>query len=372
VRLYEHEGKALLARYGIAVPRGQVVRAGDDLPDLGYPLMVKAQVLRGGRGKAGAVLAADDASAAQRQIERLLALELEGEPVAAVLVEERLPVRGELYLALTVDRVARQPIVLFSDRGGVEVEELSSGRVARAPIDPLIGPRPFLARTLVGQLGLAPALAAQLWTVLEPLYRLFAEVGCELAEINPLGLTTAEQLVALDAKLEVDDKAVALDPWLSSLERPGGSAWERRAAAYGMSASELGGAITVVTGGAGITMASGDLVRAAGGSLAAVVDLQNAVQGREDRLREVISTLRDGPGRFTFFNFYTQVADCLLYARVIADTMADRRDAMVVRLKGFRAAEGRVTLRERGFQVVEDLEAGVETAVELERGRGPN
>jgi succinyl-CoA synthetase beta subunit len=367
MRLYEHEGKSIFARYGIPIPVGTLLRAGDPPPARGYPALIKAQVLSGGRGKAGAILEVADPQAAAQTAAALQHREVNGERSTAVLLEEQIPLAGELYLAILVDRVSRQPVVLFSDRGGMEVEQAAADRLVRAAVDPLLGPRPYLARRVIDELDLDPALAPRLWAVLDPLYRLFAELGCELAEINPLGLTPEGRLVALDAKLEVDDKAAALNPELSYLERPGGSPWERRAAGYGMSASEVGGAMLVVCGGAGITMATGDLVRAAGGSLAAVVDLQDAIQGRPERAQAVMELLRAGPGSLVFFNFYMQVADCSMYARAIADVFAERRERVVARLYGNRSPDGRAILREHGFAVFEQLEDGVRAAAELER-----
>lgn len=369
MKLYEYEGKAFLARYGIAVPSGVLRRAGELPPSDGYPAMVKAQVLSGGRGKAGGVRAARDAAEARGLVDELLGHEFQGERPMATLIEERLDLVGEFYLAITVDRVSRRPVILFSDRGGVEIEQQAGGRLVRASINPLIGPRPYISRTLVGALGLNQALASKLWGVLEPLYHLFDDLGCELAEINPLGLTTDGRLVALDAKLDLDEKTAATHPELADLDRFGGTVWERRAAAYGMSASELGGEITVVTGGAGITMATGDLILAGGGTLAAVVDLQNAVQGRRERALEVMSILRGGPGSVTFFNFYTQVAHLDLMAEAIVTGLADRGERVVTRLNGNRAAEGRQLMRERGFAVYEMLEEACSAAIELARSR---
>ncbi len=262
MKLPEHQAKELLRRYHIPTPAGRLATTADEAraaaESIGGRVAVKAQVRSGGRGKAGGIAVVDAAPAAGEAAERLLAMELNGERVASVLVEQAVDIDTERYLAVAIDPSAGRPMLMTSDRGGVEVEAMADDieRTVIAAADP--GPSEPI-----------PAAA----------HRLFTDLDALLVEINPLAVTADGELIALDAKIELDDAAafrhrdlldelgVADDVDVTGTER------ERRAAAMGLRLIELGGDIAVLANGAGLTMATMDAIVAAGGSPANFLEI---------------------------------------------------------------------------------------------------
>jgi succinyl-CoA synthetase beta subunit len=366
MKLYEHEGKALLSRYGVAVPRGSLITTHAD-PDVVAPGVVKAQVLTGGRGKAGGVRFAESPIDVRRAVGDLLGSELFGETVGAVLVEEAISIAEEFYLGLVIDRGLRAPLFLLSDQGGVDIEQVQPERIARASVDPLLGPRVSVAHVLAEHLGRPAAFATHLWPVLEAVYALFADTEAELVEVNPLALDADGRWVALDAKVVLDDKAAArreeFRPLLTA--RRGFTPWERQSANLGMSAVELGGKVLVIAGGAGASMATADLVAAHGMTLAGVVDLSGGLTLDPDASRLAMRALASLGAPVVLYNAFTQVAHCDIIADAIVDGFGAHRERVVVRMKGNRSSLGRQKLAAAGFRVEEELSAACEQVLRV-------
>jgi succinyl-CoA synthetase beta subunit len=271
VFLEEHLGKNLLADAGLRVPRGGIARTAADAAAiarrLGGPVVVKAQVQAGGRGKAGGVVAADSPEDAGRAAGRLLGSDVRGLAVECVLVEEKLTIARELYVAITHDPLVKRPLVLLSAAGGVDIEEAHAaapGQVLQEHLDVPRGLDTERARRLTGALPVPPAVADALASTLAALYSLYWTIDAELLEINPLAMTAGGALVALDCKLVIDDSALARQPKLPA-PVPTGTPLERRARAEGLVYIELDGSVGVLANGAGLTMATMDAINYYGG-----------------------------------------------------------------------------------------------------------
>ena len=269
--LEEHWGKKFLAGAGIIIPRGRIAATPDDAAAaaraIGTPLVVKAQVPAGRRGKSGGILFASSPDETSQAARRLLGSEIEGLIVEQVLVEERLSIARELYLAITHDSLRQRPVVLCSTQGGGEIDELhrtAPERVFKHYIDIRRGLDIAGARRLVDATPLEPSTREALGATIATLYGLYRSLDAELAEINPLGLTTAGTLVALDCKLVIDDSALGRQPTLPQAA-PTGTLLERRARAEGLLYIELNGNVGVLANGAGLTMATMDAIAHYGG-----------------------------------------------------------------------------------------------------------
>jgi succinyl-CoA synthetase beta subunit len=366
MKLYEHEGKTVLAGYGVAVPRGALWPA---MPDGLGPFVVKAQVLAGKRGRRGLIKTAADRTACGREAKALLAMRADDEPVSAVYVEERLDVERELYLAVLADRQRRAPLVLATVRGGMDVEEVPDEDLIRLPVDPLLGWRPFAGRYLASRLGCSGDLAAQLAGAAAGVYGAFAGAEAELVEVNPLVITRDGRLVAADAKVVLDDNAAFRHP--ERTVRPdAGAGFEQRCAALGVVGVEMEGSIAIIVSGAGLMMATVDLLAAGGGRLRAAIDLGGAVFDDPARLEQVVrEVLRLRPSA-VLVNAFFQLASCEVLARGVAGALRaeSSQTPVVVRLRGRGMAEARALLEPHGLPLREDLEDACREV--LARGRG--
>jgi succinyl-CoA synthetase beta subunit len=366
IRLLEHEGKALLARHGIAIPPGALFPA---LPAQG-PFMVKAQVFRGGRGKAGGIREADDAAAVRDAAEAVSQLTIGDERVRAVYVEQRLAVARELYLALQLDRDLGQVVILACEEGGVEIEALPRDRIRRFPVDPLIGLQRHtiaaVARVLAGGTPAEPAIA----DILRRAHDTLLAEDAELIEINPLVVTADGAVVAADVKVLLDEDAAFRHPGRKSV--PDGTAFEEAARSLGVIGIEFDGDIAAMMNGAGMTMATLDQVIARGGSLRALVELHGAMARGPAHLAEVVALMLALRPKVLLFNAYFQFRNLETVAEGIAIALRAASDAppAVVRLRGVNAEGARRILAPFGLFVTEDFDAACRHAVALSRGRG--
>ncbi|MSP67663.1 MAG: succinate--CoA ligase subunit beta [Alphaproteobacteria bacterium] len=386
MRLFEHEGKAALARFGVTIPKSGVARAAAEAEAaaraIGAPVVIKAQVLSGGRGKAGLIRPATTPAEAGKISALLLGREHAGERVAAVLVEESLAVAAELYLGITLDSDRSQPLLMLSRAGGVDIEETAARdptAIARLLIDPTSGLEPYRVRALARGLGLAASAAAAVALAAEGLWRAFVATDAVLAEINPLGQTAADRVVALDAKFDLDDYAAARHPEYDPEGRvPGETAAERAARRLGLNYVQIDGNIGIAGNGAGMMMATVDRVASLGGRPANFCDAGGARArpgSGEGAIRwwsDVIEVVLANPAvEYLLFNLHggnhrgDEVATGLL--RGLART---RRVPMVVRLSGTREAEGRLLLQAQGIAACDTMEEVALAAVALTRGGG--
>jgi succinyl-CoA synthetase beta subunit len=369
MKLLEHEGKRLFARHGIAVPKGGLW---PDLPAGCAGYVVKAQVRAGGRGKGGGIHFAGTAAEAGEAAGRLLGSALGGHAVTQVYVEERLDVARELYLAVVIDRDARAPVILASPEGGVEIEAVASERVLRLPVDPLIGLRPFMVRRL-GRFLEAPAGAErQLEATVEALYGLALGEDAELAEINPLVVTAAGDLVAADAKVTLDARARFRHPdWAAYEDSGDGSEIERAIAGAGAAAAELDpeGDVVGVISGAGLMMATLDMMIALGVRVRCVIDMGGTPLGGAERLIPIFRAVAAMRPKVTFVNayFHTALSDSFARGVIGAAEAEPLSGRLILRLVGRNAQSGRDLLTPLGFELHDGLMAALEAVAEAAR-----
>lgn len=369
MRIHEYQAKAIFSEYGIPVPKGGIARKAEEASEIasriGRQVAIKAQVHAGGRGKAGGIKSVSSEKASETAAE-LLGTRLvtpqtgpEGTPVNSVLVEEAVEVERELYLSVAVDSSAAMPVIIASEEGGMDIEELAGSepeKIIRVYTDPgTLGFRPFLARKIAFSLNLAPEQITPATELIASLYRLFWEKDCSLAEINPLVVTRDGRLLALDAKINFDDSALyrhkdLVDMRDSSQESP----LEVEAKSKGIeNYVKLDGGIGIVVNGAGLAMAVMDTIKLAGGNLANFLDI--GTTNDPERVVNAFRILTEDPNvRAVLVNIFGGMArvDTIATGLVNAYESMDIRVPVVVRLAGTNIAEGERILRESEVSVI--------------------
>lgn len=360
MKLREYEAKRVFGAAGIPVPRGVVISSPEEIASVSMPadqVVLKAQVDVGGRGKAGGVLLCSAADAAATAVD-LFARTIKGVPVDQVLVEEQLPITHEYFLSIAIDRSAKQPILLFADAGGVEIEATaaaSSGAIRKVRVPRLMTDLPaFAIRDLLGS---APK---ELGTVINTLWHVFNNKDALLAEINPL-VTTPRGVYAADAKLIIDDNAL----WRQGITQNRDlTPREREAEQHGFSYVELDGSIGVVGNGAGLTMATLDLIEFYQGKAANFLDVGGGAD--QDRVRFAVRLLAGAPQvQVIIVNLLGGITRCDEVARGIISAGVSQR--VIVRMAGTNEAEGKALLAAHGYQMYESMDEAVAAAVEATR-----
>jgi succinyl-CoA synthetase beta subunit len=348
VKLYEFQAKELFARAGIPIPRGQMVSdpqgAASAARELGR-CVVKAQAHAGGRGKAGFIKLADSPDQAGELAAGMLGQTFKGFKIERVLIEETVDFSGEYYLAITVDRATKSPILIASAMGGVDIEEVaesSPDKIAKLPIDVAYGPFDYQLRDLADRASLDPALNRYFVDVARRLYRSFVDADASLAEINPLMVTSDKKLIAADAKFDVDDNALFRHPELLQYkEEAEEDPIEAEAHRRGVTYVRLGGDIGIVGNGAGIVMTTLDLVNRAGGKPANFCDIGGGASAAT--VREALSiVLMDPNVKAVLFNIFGGITrgDEVAKGVLEATGTLNIKLPMVLRMAGTRAEEG--------------------------------
>ena len=356
MRLYEYEGKRLFGRYQIPVPRSVLVEK-DSLSALArvvYPVVIKAQAFIGGRGKAGLVQVAHDQNEAEAHIASILGREHQGHQIDRVLVEEKVLIKQEFYLAVLVDRLVHRVAIMASGRGGVDIEEVGKtdpAAIFRYYINPGDKLHEYAARTVASEIGLQGSLLASGAAVIGRLFQLFAELDCKLCEINPLALTEDGRFLALDAKVDLDEDALFRHPALAAMgikarhEVGELTERERRAKQAGIPYVDLDGEIGVFPGGAGFGIAALDLIEHYGGKPANFMDSGGAPT--QEKLRAMLGLLMDNPRVKVIFGArFGGISRCDDWAKAVVQYVIENRPAkpMIMRMAGNMEEEGRQIL----------------------------
>jgi succinyl-CoA synthetase beta subunit len=375
MKIHEYQAKELLRSEGIPVPPGTVVTTPDAAAaaarEIGKPVVVKAQVLVGGRGKAGGVKLAATPEEAREKAEQILGMDIKGETVGKVLVAEAVDIAREIYVGVILDRAVQKPLVMTSAEGGVEIEVTARENpdaIKRLHVDPLYGVHAFQARGVAGALVDDPAVARQIGAVIQKLYRVYEAADASLAEINPLIVTPAGEVLAIDAKINLDDNALERHADLEAMrdaqaEDPG----EAAARAEGLSFVKLEGNVGCVVNGAGLAMATMDMVKTYGGRPANFLDI-----GGSSRPEKVVAALeiilRDKNVRSILFNIFGGITRCDDVARGLVTAFEQMRLGLpvVVRLTGTNEEEAREILsRIPALHAAETMDEAVKKAIEL-------
>ncbi|OPY30987.1 MAG: succinyl-CoA synthetase subunit beta [Methanomassiliicoccales archaeon PtaU1.Bin124] len=359
--LIEHEGKKILNRFGICVPRGTLVSRGEDAKEavrsVGLPVVLKAQVPAGGRGKAGGVQIATDLQDAKQKVENILGLSIGGFSPMGVLAEELIPVRKEFYFALTVDREVAAPIMLFGTIGGIDIEAAAGGSISRTMIDIDKG----ITFTDIDEIWNRVERRTgreELERFLLAAWDAFWNMDCQLLEINPL-FEVDGHLIAGDAKLSIDDDALFRHPDLGSSGIPRGTDFEMACRQVKLTGVELGGDIAVVANGAGLTMAVLDEISDAGLSGSCFLDMGGtddpAIVETAVRLASDKNLLHGLEG--TFICMFGGITRCDVVAQGIINAVKEKPldVPLVVRMRGVNEIEGREMLRAEGIEAHLDI-----------------
>ncbi|MEM0457617.1 MAG: ADP-forming succinate--CoA ligase subunit beta [Sulfolobales archaeon] len=375
MRLYEYEGKRIFSEYKIPVPRGGIASSLEEVEyrvrEIGLPSVLKAQVLIGGRGKAGGIRIARSLEEAREIASRMFSEGVKNVPVRKILVEEAVNIVKEYYLSITIDRSARKYVYLASAEGGVDIEEIAARKpeaIIRIYIDPVIGLRSYHLRALTDKLGMDQDSSKTLQNIAEALYKIMLSYDADLVEINPLALTD-KGLIALDSKITLDDNALFRHKELAeSLKSDPREFTEEEVIAreYGFSYVSLDGDIGVIGNGAGLTMASLDLVAHYGGKPANFLDIGGGA--RAERVKAaLLLLLRDPRIKVVFINVYGGITRCDEVARGIVEALKESgiKKPLSVRLVGTREEEGRKILEENGISYFTSDEDAAKYAVEL-------
>ncbi|MEE8580238.1 MAG: ADP-forming succinate--CoA ligase subunit beta [Myxococcota bacterium] len=388
MNVHEYQAKQLLREYGVAVPRGELATTPAEAEKaarrIGAPVVVKAQVHAGGRGKAGGIKLAHSAREAKRRASEILGMTLvshqtgpEGKVVRKVYVEAESEIARELYLAITLDRARERFALIASTEGGMDIEQVAAetpDRIQTLFIDPCIGLMSHQIRRVGFGLGLAGDQIVQLEAVLGGLYRLYVELDATLVEINPLVVTRQGELFALDGKLNFDDSALYRHPEIVALRDPEEEdPRERAAAEIDLAYVGLDGDIGCMVNGAGLAMATLDMIDVCGGAPANFLDAGGGAD--KEKIAEAFKLiLRDEKVRAILVNIFGGIVRCDLIAEGVVAAVGDLGVAvpLVVRLQGTRASEGREILAKSGLNITpaETLTEAGERAVAAARGEG--
>jgi succinyl-CoA synthetase beta subunit len=369
MNIHEFQAKQVLARFGVPVPKGQPASTPDEAATafraLGQPkAVIKAQIHAGGRGKAGGVKLISSAEEAREFAARLLGKPLvthqtgpEGRVVRRVYVEEASQVARELYLALVVDRKAAAVGVIASTEGGTDIEEVAAktpDKIITDPVDPLLGMAPFQARRIAFALGLKDKQVGQFATMLAALYRAFVETDASLVEINPLVVTADGRVICLDAKISFDDNGLFRHPDIRELRDPNEEdPAETEAAKYDLSYVHLDGNIGCMVNGAGLAMATMDIVKYYGAEPANFLDVGGGANAQKIAAAFRI-LLADSRVKAVLINVFGGIMQCDVLARGVVDAAREVKLSipLVVRMEGTNVKEGKQILADSGIKVI--------------------
>jgi succinyl-CoA synthetase beta subunit len=388
VKIHEYQAKAVLARFGVPVPRGEVAFAPAEAAEIarrlgGGVVVVKAQIHAGGRGKGGGVKLAKSPDEAERIAHQMIGMTLvthqtgpEGRKVSRVLIEEGLQIDRELYLSILIDRAAARPVVIASAAGGMDIEEVAAkqpDKILREYVDRGTGIIPFQSRKLAFGMGLDAGPAQKFVQLLEAVYKSFLETDASLIEINPLVLTKSGTLLALDAKVSFDDNALYRHPDLRDLrdlseEDP----LEVEASKFSLNYIRLDGNIGCMVNGAGLAMATMDIIKLAGGEPANFLDVGGGANA--EQIRNAFKILMsDKNVRAVLINIFGGILRCDVLAQGVVAAVRELgvRVPIVIRMEGTNVEEGKRMLKESGlnFTTADSMGEAAEQVVRLARAR---
>ncbi len=353
MKLHEYQSKRLFAKHGVPIPSGEVAAtprfARQIAEELGGAVVVKSQVLVGGRGKAGGIRLAQGPAEAESHAEEILGMTIKGLPVRKVLIDEAANIAKEIYLGIVVDRAARRPAMMASSEGGVEIEEVARVKpeaIKRITIDPFLGLRGYQTLQLAKGIGLPNDQFRSFGRIAQGLYKAFEAYDASLAEINPLIVTVEGDLLAVDGKMVIDDNALFRHPDLAEMRDEDAEApAEREARQAGLSYVKLDGTIGCMVNGAGLAMATMDIIKHFGGSPANFLDIGGGAKA--ERVATALQLiLEDESVEAVLFNIFGGITRCDEVARGILDAFEEVKPTvpLVARLVGTNDEEGRAML----------------------------
>ena len=376
MKIHEYQAKEIFKKYGIPVPPGEVAftpqEAKEIAAKIGRPVMLKAQVHVGGRGKAGGIKPASSPDEALTVASQILGMNIKGLTVKKVLVTEQKEIISEAYFGVIVDRASKKPVLMASAAGGIDIEEVAAKtpeKIVKIQIDPLLGILPFQAREVAYQIYPESKIASQVSNIVRQLYRAFFECGASLAEINPLVVTDANEVWALDAKIVLDDNDLEKHPDLQKLrDIDEEEKDELEAKNAGLSYVKMEGNIGCVVNGAGLAMATMDLVKHFGGEPANFLDVGGS-SSPEKVIAALRIILRSSNVKAVLFNIFGGITRCDDIANGIVMAVRELKPSVpiVARLVGTNEEKARKILEEVNLMTANSMEEVVKKAIEKSR-----
>jgi len=384
MKIHEYQAKELFKKYGVPIPEGRVANSPDEAAGIaktlgGYPVVVKAQIHAGGRGKGGGVKLAQSESEVQSVADQIIGMDLithqtgpGGRRVKKVLVEQGLNIEKELYLSIIPDRAIAKIVVMASEAGGMDIEEVAAEtpeKIIRVPINPLQGIQAYHCREVAFGLNLAPTVIKPFVVMLKNLYRLFVDNDCSLVEINPLVITAEETVIALDAKINFDDNALFRHKDIAEYRDPGEEdPLEVEASKHNLNYINLDGNVGNMVNGAGLAMATMDLIKQAGAEPANFLDVGGGASAEmvENGFKIILS---DPNVKGILINIFGGILRCDVLAEgvVKAAQKTNINVPVVVRMEGTNIEEGRRILAESGLKLTTatDLKDAAQKVAEI-------
>jgi succinyl-CoA synthetase beta subunit len=378
MKLHEYQSKNIFAKHGIPIPKGKVASTPDEArtiaEELGGRVVVKSQVLVGGRGKAGGIKLANTPKDVEKTATKILGMEIKGLPVRKVLIDEAAEIAREIYLGVTNDRAARKPVFMASSAGGVDIEEVASKtpeKIVKVHIDPILGLQNFQILNLAIGIELPRDNWSQFNQVAQGLWQAYKNNDATLAEINPLVITKDEQLLALDGKMVIDDNALFRHPGIED-ERDLyiDAKAETEAQNFGLTYIKLDGEIGCMVNGAGLAMATMDIIKHFGGEPANFLDIGGGAN--EDKVTAALRIILQDPNvKAVLINIFGGITRCDLVAKGILEAIHEIQPEvpLIVRLVGTNEQEGRALLRDADISTAASLAEAAEMAVSAAKER---
>ncbi len=380
MRLHEYQAKQIFSRHGIKIPRGGVAETPEEAEkiarDLGGKVVIKAQVLVGGRGKAGGIKKANTPEEAREIADRILGSMIKGHRVRKVLVEEALPIEKEYYVGYVVDKSRKMPVVMFSRMGGMDIEEIAAkypGEIHKIYFDPLWGLHDYQIRRSLFNAGFGGEEFKEMFRLIKTIADIAFRYEAELTEINPVAVTP-DGFVAADARLNIDDNALYRQKEVAEMrDATEVDELEREARLAGINYVRVGGNVGVIANGAGLAMATMDLIHLMGGKPANFLDTGGGLADPEKMKKCLLHVLKDENVRVVFINIFAEITRCEKVAEgiILALNESKRSVPLVIKLVGTNEHVGREMLRkyaeDTGAAIffVDSIEDGAKKAVEL-------
>ncbi len=360
MKLHEYQSKRLFAEFGVPIPKGDIAATAQEArriaEELGGPVVVKSQVLVGGRGKAGGIKVAQNADQAYEVASQILGMQIKGLAVKKVLIDQASDIQKEIYLGIVIDRGARRAVMMASAEGGVEIEQVAEENpeaIIRVPIDPFLGLRGYQANQIALGIDLSREQFRTFARIAIGLYQAFQAYDASLAEINPLIIDSDGDLLAVDGKMIIDDNALFRHPDLAQVrDVDEETESERKARLAGLSYVELDGEIGCMVNGAGLAMTTMDLTKLFGGSPANFLDIGGGAQA--DKVSTALRLILADPNvKAVLFNIFGGITRCDEVAKGILAALGEVKSdvPMVARLVGTNEDEGRAILAESSFKL---------------------
>jgi succinyl-CoA synthetase beta subunit len=366
MKLFEYRGKELFSKYEIAVPKGKLVNNTKDFSGLSFPLVLKAQVPIGGRGKAGGIKSAENSNDAKEKFSKIMGMDIRGYKVRKVLAEEMVDIKKELYLSITLDRSKRMPLIMASSQGGMDIESVPDDKIFKEWVNPLIGIQSFHIRNIVSKLKLEKEEGKEVANVISRIYKLFREYDCELVEINPLIIKKEGGVMALDSKVNINDDAMYrhqdIKPEVIEL-----TPLEKDAKEKGITFIQLDGNIGVIANGAGLTMATLDALTNYSGKGGVFLDLG----GTDDpeKVKQAFELMKKAKPKVIFLNLFGGITRCDTVAKGVKEVITKEgiNCPVITRIKGCNEDQAKDILKDAGLITGTTLQDAAEKSSDLAR-----